>query len=125
MIVDREKIKQVILNLCKNAVEAMPKGGSLTVKATGSEGGVIVEVTDTGVGMTEETQSHLFEPFFTTKGDKGTGLGLSTVFGIVQRHDGRIEIESEVGRGSIFRIRFPRGDQQGQREAPPSVRSWP
>ena len=68
---------------------------------------VIVEVQDTGVGMSETTRSRCLEPFFTTKGERGTGLGLAMVFGMVQRHGGELEIDSELGRGTTMRLSFP------------------
>jgi two-component system cell cycle sensor histidine kinase/response regulator CckA len=113
---DRGQLEQVVMNLAVNAKDAMPDGGTLTISAervptSDSEEGVALArlcVSDTGVGMTEEVKARIFEPFFTTKGpDKGTGLGLATVFGIVQQAGGRIAVESEVGRGTTFRIDFP------------------
>ena len=106
MVVDPEKIKQVILNLCKNAVEAMPNGGSLTVKATGSEGGVILEVTDTGEGIAHGVD--VFQLFRTTKPD-GTGLGLPIVQQIISDHRGTITYRSEIGKGTTFTIGLPAG----------------
>jgi CheY-like chemotaxis protein len=87
----------------------MPAGGTLRI-ATGLDeagGAVEIRISDTGVGMTEEVRRRCLEPFFTTKGDRGTGLGLAMVYGIVQRHGGSIDIESEVGRGTTFIIRLP------------------
>jgi two-component system, LuxR family, sensor kinase FixL len=106
ILVDPEKIKQVILNLCKNAVEAMPNGGSLTVKATASEGGVILEVTDTGEGIAHGLD--VFQLFRTTKPD-GTGLGLPIVQQIISDHKGTITYRSEIGKGTTFTIVLPPG----------------
>lgn len=117
-------IEQVIMNLSVNARDAMPKGGTLSVstaivsrmayKADGSEDGdpaassIMLKVSDTGCGMDAETKSHIFEPFFTTKEvGKGTGLGLSIVYRIVCQSGGSIEVESEPGRGTTFRIYLP------------------
>jgi len=100
-------LREVVINLLFNAVDAMPRGGAITV-ATGTEGdSIVIEVRDTGRGMTEEVRERCFEPFFTTKGVSGTGLGLAIVYGIVQRHGGSIDIQSEVSKGSVVVIRFP------------------
>jgi PAS domain S-box-containing protein len=118
---DRNHISQALLNLCVNARDAMPSGGRLTL-ATGVANGrdlrdryievehenyVFIEIADTGEGMDEGTRSRIFEPFFTTKGTKGTGLGLSMVYGIVKNHHGLIDVESELQRGTKFRIYLP------------------
>ena len=107
---DRGQLQQVLMNLVVNAVDAMPEGGSLTVRTGQAHDEVWWEVEDGGVGMTEEVQGRLFEPFFTTKGlGKGTGLGLAVAHGIVTSHGGRIEVASMLGRGSTFRIILPSG----------------
>jgi PAS domain S-box-containing protein len=104
---DPVQIKQVLVNLVKNAMQAMSQGGVLTL-ATGESGDdAWIEVRDTGGGIPKETLSRLFEPFFTTK-KKGTGLGLMIVQRIVRGHGGRIEIESQTGKGSTFRVILPR-----------------
>ncbi|HZF01594.1 MAG TPA: PAS domain-containing protein [Methylomirabilota bacterium] len=104
------QLHQVLMNLVTNARDAMPSGGTLTINAfntgTGKERFVIVEVKDTGAGMTPELLDRIFEPFFTTK-DVGHGLGLSTAQSIVKSHGGVIETESQPGQGSTFRVRLP------------------
>lgn len=120
---DPGQIEQVIMNMAINARDAMPHGGTLTLQAEMVHVGeseitrmdlpagdyVLLKVHDTGEGMTEEVMDHIFEPFYTTKAvGQGTGLGLSTVYGIVQQIGGHIEVESAVGKGSCFRLYFPR-----------------
>ena len=125
--VDPGQIEQVIMNLAVNARDAMPSGGNLTIetaefvadedyvqKHPGSSVGpqIVLAVTDTGVGIPRDVQSKIFEPFFTTKErGKGTGLGLSTVFGIVRQSGGHVGLTSEPGRGTTFKIYFPRCDE--------------
>lgn len=109
---DAGQLEQVIMNLAVNARDAMPKGGTLvlTTRNVSDHGDwVLLAVADTGCGMDEATQQRLFEPFFTTKAaGQGTGLGVATVYGIVTQCGGRIDVVSEVGRGSTFRLYFPR-----------------
>jgi two-component system cell cycle sensor histidine kinase/response regulator CckA len=124
VLVDPGQIDQVIMNLIVNARDALPRGGKLTIATAnaeiteadvrryiGSKPGayVLLEVSDNGLGMSGEIQSHIFEPFFTTKElGKGTGLGLSTVYGIVKQSNGYIWVESEPGQGAAFKIYLPR-----------------
>lgn len=102
------ELREVLVNLVLNAVQAMPAGGTLTIR-TGRRGALaaVVEVGDTGVGMSETVRRRIFEPLFTTKGSAGSGMGLTMSHGIVQEHNGRIEVESEPGRGTLFRLVFP------------------
>ena len=104
--IDATQIQQVLVNLIKNAIHAMTKGGTLTVQTAEGAQGVWVSVADTGGGIPQEQISRIFDPFFTTK-KKGTGLGLMIVQRIVRAHGGRIELESQVGRGTVFRIWLP------------------
>jgi len=119
---DRTQIHQVLMNLCVNARDAMPSGGVITIKAekqtkdqvrekitaANQDSYICITVTDTGTGMNEETRRRIFDPFYTTKEQgKGTGLGLAVVYGVVQSHHGFIDVESEVGHGTTFRLYFP------------------
>jgi len=108
---NESELRQALINLLFNAVDAVvakgEKFGTITIRTRRHEDWAILEVADTGVGMDEQTKQRCFEPFFTTKGEIGSGLGLSMVYGIVQRHEGKIEVESELGQGTLFRIWFP------------------
>ena len=101
------ELRELFTNLIFNAVDAMPDGGTITLRLWTSLNGAIVEVADTGMGMTEEVRRRCFEPYFSTKGYKGTGMGLAMVYGIAERHGASMEIESEPGKGATFRFRFP------------------
>ncbi len=108
---DPAQIQQVLVNIINNAIESMPGGGTLIIDTRRRDGEVEISITDTGEGIPEENLSKIFDPFFSTKGvGKGTGLGLSVSYGIIERHGGRIEVESEVGVGSTFRIILPLGE---------------
>lgn len=117
------ELREVFVNLILNAVQAMPTGGTLTLRAYSRAGGTVVaEVEDTGTGMPEGVQRRIFEPLFTTKGEAGTGMGLAVSYGIVQEHDGEVEVASEPGQGTRFTLRFPPAPEAPARprpEAPP------
>jgi signal transduction histidine kinase len=102
------QLEIALINLIVNAVQAMEGGGTLDISSSAQGDDVEIRVTDTGLGIPEGIQSTIFEPFFTTKTEgKGTGLGLSTVLMIVERHNGRIELDSAGGQGTTFRILIP------------------
>ena len=101
------EIREVLTSLIFNAVDAMPKGGTITLRSSFEKNRAIIEVADTGTGMTEEVRDRCLEPFFSTKGDKGTGLGLSAALGIIKRHEATVEITSTLGVGTRFRVSIP------------------
>jgi two-component system NtrC family sensor kinase len=109
IMVDINKIKQVFTNVVLNSLEAMPEGGLLTIVSRVSDDSKYVEILfeDNGQGIPRENVNRIFDPFYTTKGTKGTGLGLSISYGIIQQHIGVIEVQSEVGQGTIITIRLP------------------
>jgi signal transduction histidine kinase/CheY-like chemotaxis protein len=130
---DPAQFEQVLMNLCVNARDAMPRGGQLAIKTSNVELGesnsheypyvqpgryVEISVSDNGVGMDKATQARIFEPFFTTKQvGKGTGLGLSMVYGIVKQHDGHVHVYSEVGHGTTFKVYLPVDEKAVKKEA--------
>ena len=130
MRADAGQIEQVIMNMAINAREAMPNGGKLTFETanvilrSGDVGRypelkagdyVMLAITDTGAGMSEEVKAHVFEPFFSTKGvGQGTGLGLATCYGIIKQSGGHISVYSEPGRGATFKIYLPQVEPQAR-----------
>ncbi len=105
---DFDQLQQVFTNFIVNAVQAMPQGGKLTLKTSIREGQLKAEVKDTGIGIPPENMSKLFTPFFSTKKEvKGVGLGLAVSYGIIQRHRGRIEVQSQPGEGTTFIVYLP------------------
>jgi two-component system cell cycle sensor histidine kinase/response regulator CckA len=117
---DPGQSEQILINLAVNARDAMPEGGRLTIEtANTSFDYVMLAVSDTGSGMSDDVKAHLFEPFFTTKGPgRGTGLGLAMIFGAVSQNGGRIEVDSEPGHGTTFKIYLPRVHEA-------AVEAWP
>jgi PAS domain S-box-containing protein len=107
VLVSPDQLRQVLLNLVANAQDAMPTGGTLSVRTRMSEGRVVISFSDSGVGIPQENLPYIFDPFFTTKGRKGTGLGLSVSYGIVQSFDGMMEAKSAPGEGTTFTISLP------------------
>ena len=107
LVCSEAQIREMLTNLILNAVDAMPQGGSITIRSYRENKWLVFRVSDTGIGMSPEIKARCFEPFFTTKGLQGTGIGLSMVYGIVRGHGGDIFVESEEGRGTTFTIRFP------------------
>jgi signal transduction histidine kinase/ActR/RegA family two-component response regulator len=104
---DDSELREVLVNMVFNAIDAMPEGGTLSLRTETLNDSVVIKVVDTGVGMYPEVRSRIFDPFFTTKGKAGLGLGLAVSFGIIRRHGGNIEVESRYGKGTEFRITLP------------------
>ena len=110
------EIRDAVVNLIFNAVDAMPDGGTMTLQTRALANGASIEVRDTGSGMDEQTRRRCLEPFFSTKGEHGNGLGLAMVYGMLKRHGGEIEIVSELGRGTNMRLLFPSDSPQAERQ---------
>ncbi|MFN2577498.1 MAG: PAS domain S-box protein [Pyrinomonadaceae bacterium] len=108
------ELREVFVNLIVNAVDAMPRGGSLSISCKRKGDRIKLRLADTGTGMKEEVRERIFEPFYTTKGVQGTGLGLAVSYGIIERHQGMISVESQPGKGTIFHIDLPFADNQEQ-----------
>ncbi|NOZ08792.1 MAG: response regulator [FCB group bacterium] len=104
---NKSDLSNAITNMLFNATDAMPDGGVITISTRARDGYAILQIKDTGIGMTKEIQEKIFDPFFTTKGVNGVGLGMSEVFGVVQRHNGEIKVSSQEGKGTQFTLRFP------------------
>jgi PAS domain S-box-containing protein len=102
------EIYEVLINLIKNALEAMPHGGALTLSTQSRDGLITMKIADTGKGIPEENFQRIFEPFFTTKGTQSSGLGLSSCYGIVKKHQGEIQVDSTLGQGTVFAIALPK-----------------
>lgn len=117
------ELREVFVNLIVNAVDAMPQGGSLTICCQRNGERLRLRFADTGTGMKEEVRERVFEPFYTTKGVLGTGLGLAVSYGIIERHQGLISVESKVGKGTTFDIDLPRAEatEPGQQENRPEA----
>jgi anti-sigma regulatory factor (Ser/Thr protein kinase) len=105
---DPVELREVLVNMIYNAVDAMPSGGEVRVSTQENRDRIVIHITDTGTGMGPEVKQRLFDPFFTTKGKAGTGMGLAVSFGIIRRHEGSIEVDSEPGRGTTFKISLPK-----------------
>ncbi len=118
---DPVELREVLVNMIYNAVDAMPSGGEVRVTTQENRDRVVIHITDTGTGMTPEVKQRLFDPFFTTKGKAGTGMGLAVSFGIIRRHEGSIEVESEPGRGTTFKISLPKVVSAAPETQAPSI----
>jgi signal transduction histidine kinase/CheY-like chemotaxis protein len=104
---DISELRDVLVNMIFNAVDAMPQGGVLTLSSSVVDHTVMISIGDTGTGMSEEVRSRVFNPFFTTKGVSGMGLGLAVGYGVINRHNGTIQVQSEIGKGTTFQIELP------------------
>ena len=125
VLIDREMFKQALLNLLLNAQQAMPTGGEITIQAARENDSVVLSVIDTGQGMSPEVAAKIFRPFYSTR-TSGSGLGLPTTRKIIEAHNGTIELQSEVGRGTKFTIRLPAAQEihhKGTKDTKESPRS--
>ncbi len=111
------EIFEVIVNLIKNASEAMVDGGDLSIRAQKNDGNVILEISDQGIGIPQENVDKIFQPFFTTKGYQSSGMGLSSSHGIIQRHGGAIQVKSEPDKGTTFTVSLPKAEEHIRSEA--------
>ncbi len=122
---DTAELREALLNIIFNAVDAMPEGGKLTIKAWQEDNQVVLSVADTGVGIPDKMIANVFDPFYTTKGPDGMGLGLSITYGIITRHGGNVDVESSLGNGSTFYVRLPLGGKAMKNESSPGSPSSP
>ena len=106
------ELRDVLVNIINNVLDAMHDGGSLSLRTWKKDDTVFVSISDTGEGMHEDVQKRIFDPFFSTRSPEGKGLGMSISYGIITRHGGKIDLESEVGKGSTFTIGLPRKMKQ-------------
>ncbi len=102
-----DKLREVVINLIGNAVDAMPQGGEITFRTYKEGSHIVVTVADTGVGIPRALRGRIFDPFFTTKGVQSTGLGMSVSYGIINRHRGTISVDSVEDQGTTFTIKLP------------------
>jgi signal transduction histidine kinase len=106
ILIDRHKLKEVLINLLQNAMQSMPEGGTITVASAGRDGNLLLSISDTGVGIQESEKEMIFNPFYTSR-PGGTGLGLSLANRIIEAMSGNISVESKVGQGSTFTLMLP------------------
>jgi signal transduction histidine kinase len=118
-------LREVLTNLIFNAVDAMPQGGRISLETSIEGDNAVIRVRDNGTGMTESVRQRCLEPFFSTKGERGTGLGLSMVYGIIERHRGKLEIESAPGHGTTFIVRLPMAETSALPDSGSSVQAGP
>jgi signal transduction histidine kinase/FixJ family two-component response regulator len=119
---DAVELREVLVNMIYNAIDAMPSGGEIRMSSQETNGRVVLTITDSGTGMSPEVKSRLFDPFFTTKGKGGSGMGMAVSFGIIRRHNGSIDVDSEPGRGTTFHISLPVAQEAETTAAPGSAR---
>ena len=110
------ELREVFTNLINNALDAMPQGGSITLRTAVKNDQIVINIEDTGVGIPEDIQNRIFDPFFTTKGVQSTGLGMSISYGIINRHKGTILVDSREGKGTTFTIKLPFSEKTAQEE---------
>jgi signal transduction histidine kinase/ActR/RegA family two-component response regulator len=118
---DESELREVLVNMVFNAIDAMPQGGTLTLSASDADETVEISVGDTGLGMSEEVRPRIFDPFFTTKGTAGMGLGLAVSYGIICRHEGTVEVESSVGCGTTLWIKLPKAKSVAAAQSAPET----
>jgi len=121
-LIDYHHMQQVILNIVINAIQAMPDGGILSIRSVDLEKHIMLSISDTGIGITKENLSKIFDPFFTTKDvGVGSGLGLSVSYGIIEKLDGKIDVLSEVNKGTTFKITIPKREVETDMQIKESI----